>query len=58
MKRIIFTVELTYDDEEAAGYSPADRVSAWLFNEEYAREWDVMTMSDEEVGADDEEDAS
>lgn len=53
MKRIIFTVELTYDDEEAAGYSPADRVSAWLFNEEYAQEWDVTTVSDEEVSTDD-----
>jgi hypothetical protein len=52
MKRIVFTVELTYDDEEAAGYSPADRVSAWLFNEEYAQEWDVTTVSDEEASAD------
>ncbi|WP_433943635.1 hypothetical protein [Paenibacillus sp. SN-8-1] len=51
MKRIVFTVELMYDDDEAAGWSPADRVSDWLFNEDYACEWDVTTLSDEEVTA-------
>lgn len=49
MKKIVFTVTLTYNDEEAAGWSPAERASDWLFNEDYAVKWDIKTESDEEV---------